>query len=338
MTHQPIISKDGQQFPSVRQACRILKISRSTLIKRIARGIDMTTALDPDFKNASKIALTVNDITFESLTDAAAHFGVKYSTFLDRQSLGWSIEEALGLTPRVSSLPSEHYMARITAYAAANKINIKVAESRLTRRRRRFRKWLDLAPLDNSHHANALHVQDSQGNRFYSHRIAAKAKQCRTSAIKQKLTPAVSHPYPVRLALDSEMKISFETLFLLMSHPNVIEREPEDQRQTLLLGTKITCDITLVRHADVITSVLTIEDIVVIKLLIQEQTIIEVSSILVTKKRDKWQKRACIQLKKGCSYRRITDFENALKDHCAASMLSLNPGLLASMKLTPVNH
>lgn len=219
-----IVTRSGNQYCSIRAACAGEGINRTTYIKRIKAGVSQIDALDPNFSNANHKSIKVLSQCFNSKKEAANYYGIPYGKFLDRLSLGWSVEQALEIEERKTK-PS-YYPQNVKEFAKSQSDTVNNVESRLARRRRRFRKWLKLPVISVQAHVNAIHTEDEDGNYYYSLRKAAQKKRTRSTTVRQLVTTVEDdRVFGERHCLDSELKVSIDTLITLMTHPNVVQRE-----------------------------------------------------------------------------------------------------------------
>jgi hypothetical protein len=107
------ISVDGRAFDSVQSAARAFGLSRNTVDYRLSKGWTPEEAcnLAPRPNHAAStpgIAVKVQGQAFNTIKDAARHFGRSYTHVFARLKEGNSIEQALGLIKRTDSLQSEY--------------------------------------------------------------------------------------------------------------------------------------------------------------------------------------------------------------------------------------
>ena len=104
---------DGREFESLESAARAYGMSRNTLDYRLAKGWTPEEACGLKRRpghaaSTAGIAITVQGLKFDSIRDAAKHFGRSYTHIFARLKDGCTIEQALGLVVRTASLQSEY--------------------------------------------------------------------------------------------------------------------------------------------------------------------------------------------------------------------------------------
>jgi hypothetical protein len=289
MPHAKAIEFNGNRYKSLRFACKQLNVERSTVLNRLKAGIPLEQALDPSFTMRRYLPIVVEGKKFESKKLVCRHYNVSYDRFLGRQELGWGIEEALELVPKINRNNKNDYSKRIQRFAEQEFTTVKSVETRLSVRRKRFRKWLEVKNIDQYANRNAQHMVDENGKWYYSITEAAKVLNVRRTRVKNYLQETnIDLIYGQKLKLDSEMQVSFETLFLLMSHKNVIQRELGPERigeirldHNVVMQFEITLKNS--EHEDCYHSILKCADVSLIELEITKGTleIIKVKSILI---------------------------------------------------------
>jgi len=163
--------------------------------------------------------IVVGGQRFKNVTEACRARGLNSKKIQERIRCGWSIEEALEVVKR--QLPSQQYRARKMAFAAQQGLALSSVESRLSVRRNRFRKWLHLPFHTSKRHTNAVMVTDKNNVTYSSMKDAARElKVHRYNLPKQgvKMQPIEKYCF------EKEMKISPDTLMLLISHPNLTDK------------------------------------------------------------------------------------------------------------------
>ncbi len=99
-----LVTFRGKPFKSDSALARHYGISPSNLHSRLAMGWPLEQALGletrPKQTRNAAIKVEFGGETFESMTDLAAHYGVKAPTFCVRRKAGWTLEQALGVEPR----------------------------------------------------------------------------------------------------------------------------------------------------------------------------------------------------------------------------------------------
>jgi hypothetical protein len=316
-----IITNDGQTFRSIREACDALGVSRSTVRKRVKAGVDIKDAIDPTFSRARLSPVTIAGKDFPRKVDAARFYGIPYDQFIERIELGWTLEEAAEIHQRKKTGTYKNYSAQIKAFSEAHGLTIRGAEKRLSMRRKRLRTWLGLKPKDNKAHINAVHVVDAENKWFYSISEAARYHKKRSTNIL-KLTKVVEEDkvYGAKMALDSEMSISFETLLALMTHQNVLTRETGDEAQNVLrLDNNVVIEILVNANNNQMTSTLMIEDdpIMEIKIVNNKPT------ILVIQESSVFQIDILKRFIKACSLNDNTNIDSFFKNGASAHSLKL---------------
>jgi hypothetical protein len=101
MTSKPI-TVNGITFPSLRQAAAHFGKHYGNAARRVKAGWTIQEALEiqPHKKLPSKRnALTTSAGIFDSIRDAAEHFGIEEGTIHKRLSMGWTPDQAVGLEP-----------------------------------------------------------------------------------------------------------------------------------------------------------------------------------------------------------------------------------------------
>ena len=96
------IAVEGRQFASLRQAASHYGVDAHNAGSRLRRGWTIEQALDlappPDTDNfGNSHPVTVQGLPFPSFRAACRHFGVSYSTAVQRRTKGLSVEKSLGL-------------------------------------------------------------------------------------------------------------------------------------------------------------------------------------------------------------------------------------------------
>lgn len=105
------VEVDGQRFISIGAAARHYGVEEWSVHQRVNRyGWTLRQALELDSaplrKPARGRATEVQGMTFDSIKDAAQHFGLMPNVVQSRLDLGWPIEQALGLQPRPKRKPT----------------------------------------------------------------------------------------------------------------------------------------------------------------------------------------------------------------------------------------
>lgn len=315
-TKSRVTTKDGQTFPSIREACKQLGVSRSTVIKRVKAGVDLIDAIDPNFSRANVSPITIDGKKFKRKLDAAIHFGIPYQKFMDRLASGWSPEETVELATRARVLDIEQKNRRIEDFAKTNGLSIPGAQTRLRIRRKRFREWLELKHIDNHAHINAIHVRDSQNRWFYSIAQAAKYHQKSISKIR-KITTKTNEDliYGERFSIDSDLEVSFDSILLLLSHPNVLERETGNfPLRELRFDNNIAVNIDIKKTKNYVTSTLSIDDEALVSLSITNNQISTVTGSLFKIEKGKLLTPAQSDFQIGCSRKSIVELAKSYHD------------------------
>jgi hypothetical protein len=112
-THKRRINVEGRAFDSIESAARAFGLSRNTVDYRLSKGWTPEEAcgLEPRPRHSAStpgIAVKVQGHEFDSIQDAAKHFGRRYTHIFARLKEGCTIEQALGLVKRSDSLQSEY--------------------------------------------------------------------------------------------------------------------------------------------------------------------------------------------------------------------------------------
>ena len=112
-THKSQIIVDGRAFDSINSAARSFGLSRNTVDYRLSKGWTPEEAcgLEPRPSHSAStpgISVKVQGHEFDSIRDAAKHFGRSYTHIFARLKDGCTIEQALGLVKRSDSLLSEY--------------------------------------------------------------------------------------------------------------------------------------------------------------------------------------------------------------------------------------
>lgn len=325
-TNEPVVF-NGRTFRSLRSACEQLNVSRSTVLKRIRAGIPIDEAIDPTFTRRRYTPIIIEGTTFESKKSACEHYNISYTQFLDRIRLGWTVAEALEIAPAKNRNNKNNYRVRIGLFAKKEGTTVKSVESRLHVRRTRFRKWLELPNIDNYAHINARHVFDPKGRWFYSASEAARHHKLRLTTVLHTFEKCdVDYRYGARFKLDSEMVISFETLFLLMSHPKMLERELSSNRPSQIrLDHNVVFDLDIIRKSDgtYITS-LTLDGTVIIGVRFTLRSgVTHLRSAFYNAHRGRHVKQSLMWLAYGCCYLDVEEMSNQLTKECNELGVSL---------------
>lgn len=93
-----VVIFDGVEYESVRSACRALKLQYSTVENRLARGVPLEQALDPNFKRRyGKIGTrtVVEGETYLSLNELAYDMFLEPETLKGRLKKGYTLEQAI---------------------------------------------------------------------------------------------------------------------------------------------------------------------------------------------------------------------------------------------------
>lgn len=102
MTSKPI-TVNGITFPSLRQAAAHFGKHYGNAARRVKQGWALEEALElvpHQIKRPERgIKLTTSAGTFDSIRDAAEHFGIEEGTIHRRLSMGWTPDQAVGLEP-----------------------------------------------------------------------------------------------------------------------------------------------------------------------------------------------------------------------------------------------
>lgn len=102
MTSKPI-TVNGITFPSLRQAAAHFGKHYGNAARRVKQGWALEEALElvpHQIKRPERgIKLTTSAGTFDSIRDAAEHFGIEEGTIHKRLSMGWTPDQAVGLEP-----------------------------------------------------------------------------------------------------------------------------------------------------------------------------------------------------------------------------------------------
>jgi len=163
--------------------------------------------------------INVHGKHYNTLSSAARKHGLDTNKVLERVRCGWSIEEALELTRRLR--PSGNYKSRKEAFAAQQGISPSSVESRLSVRRNRIREWLALPAHTPERHSNAITVTDTLNQTHTSQKQAAKSLGVHRYNVPKhavKMEPIEKYPF------EKEMEVSAETLMLLCTHPNLLNK------------------------------------------------------------------------------------------------------------------
>src|SRR6516164_3815771 len=104
---------DGHAFDSIESAARAFGLSRNTVDYRLSKGWTPEEAcgLAPRPSHSAStpgIVVKVQGHEFNSIREAAKHFGRAYTHIFARLKEGCTIEQALGLVKRSDSLQSEY--------------------------------------------------------------------------------------------------------------------------------------------------------------------------------------------------------------------------------------
>ena len=111
--HNRRITVDGRAFDSIESAARAFGLSRNTVDYRLSKGWTPEEACGQEPRPSHSastpgIAVKVQGHDFDSIKDAAKHFGRSYTHIFARLKEGCTIEQALGLVKRSDSLQSEY--------------------------------------------------------------------------------------------------------------------------------------------------------------------------------------------------------------------------------------
>jgi hypothetical protein len=92
---------EGVQYTSIAEAARKLSKDYNKISLRINRGWSTEEAFDFVKRRKNQpIEVTIGDKTYGTISEASNALGVKTSRVRDRLQMGWSIEEALGISER----------------------------------------------------------------------------------------------------------------------------------------------------------------------------------------------------------------------------------------------
>lgn len=98
---RPLKSSQGE-FDSVKTAAEYFGVATSTIQGRLAKGwsVDEALGIIKRQKKTTGKVLISSAGTFNSIREAAKEFGIKAENISNRLSLGWSVDEALGIKRR----------------------------------------------------------------------------------------------------------------------------------------------------------------------------------------------------------------------------------------------
>ena len=104
---RPLKSSQGE-FDNVKVAAEYFGLATSTIQGRLAKGwsVDEALGIIKRQKKTSGKVLISSAGSFNSIRDAAKRFGIKAENIASRLSLGWSVDEALGIKTRELRHPS----------------------------------------------------------------------------------------------------------------------------------------------------------------------------------------------------------------------------------------
>lgn len=166
-TYPSQLTVEGKTFKSLREAARHFSLSPQLVRRRMARGWTAEQALELEkapvefHANATQVTLRSGDLTkqYGSVKDAALDYGLAPATVRARiKSLGWTLEEALGLSERESRKPStgknvtlllngiEYHYESISAAAKAYDLDEFLVFGRLNRNGWSIEQALELSP------------------------------------------------------------------------------------------------------------------------------------------------------------------------------------------------
>jgi len=108
------ISIEGKKYASLTAAACAYGLSIGNVSRRLKSGWSIEQAFDlsppPERKPTTNRKVSVLDQNFDSIKEAAKHYGISIATLRGRLSIGWTLEEALELVERTAERkPSSHY-------------------------------------------------------------------------------------------------------------------------------------------------------------------------------------------------------------------------------------
>lgn len=107
-----------RQYRSITEAARELGIDRFRVYGRVNKaGWSVAQALGIEDRPSAPL-VTVDDLTFESLSDAARHYDIHHATVYSRLRKGWSVGDALKTPSRVGlgvTVGGQHFRSHAEA-------------------------------------------------------------------------------------------------------------------------------------------------------------------------------------------------------------------------------